>query len=511
MALTQVNSAGIKDGEIVNADVNASAAIAGSKLAAATTSVAGSMSAADKTKLDGIAASANAYVHPNHTGDVTSTADGATVIAAGAVDIAMLATGTDGKIITWDASGNPTTVGPGTDGQVLTSTGAGSPPAFEDAAAGGISDIVSDTSPQLGGNLDVNTKNILIGDSSDGASDDVLIFGADTDCKYYFHNSDNKMYVKAPGTIQQESGWYYVRANNFSVYNNAGSETVAKFLADGACELYYNNDKRFETKSSSCHVSGNFGIESGGASYLHFFDVATNTLSFFTNSVNLILRDEPNSDNCMKFEADGEIIAEGGFTTAGVDYAEYFESTDGSAIAVGTTVVLENGKVRAATGSETPIGVVRPKVSGTSVTAGAAELRWTGKYLIDDYDGKQTENAVHCSWKDEGENKQCWKDRPPTGVTIPTSDILYTDSDAIPADKKVGDIKITKAIETTLVRPQLNPDFDASKTYVPRSERAEWNNIGLLGQIPITKGQPVASNWIKMSDRSSTVELWFVK
>ena len=37
------------------------------------------------------------YTHPNHSGDVTSTADGATVISAGAVDIAMLsATGTAG-------------------------------------------------------------------------------------------------------------------------------------------------------------------------------------------------------------------------------------------------------------------------------------------------------------------------------------------------------------------------------------------------------------------------------
>ena len=48
-----------------------------------------------------------------------------------------MASGTDGQIITFDASGNPTAVGPGTDGQVLTSTGAGSPPAFEDAAGGG--------------------------------------------------------------------------------------------------------------------------------------------------------------------------------------------------------------------------------------------------------------------------------------------------------------------------------------------------------------------------------------
>jgi len=53
-----------------------------------------------------------------------------------AVTLAKMASGTDGVIITYDASGNPVHVGPGTDGQVLTSTGAGSPPAFE-AAGGG--------------------------------------------------------------------------------------------------------------------------------------------------------------------------------------------------------------------------------------------------------------------------------------------------------------------------------------------------------------------------------------
>jgi len=44
----------------------------------------------DGSKLDGIAASANNYVHPNHSGEVTSTADGATVIADNIVDEANL-------------------------------------------------------------------------------------------------------------------------------------------------------------------------------------------------------------------------------------------------------------------------------------------------------------------------------------------------------------------------------------------------------------------------------------
>ena len=45
---------------------------------------------ADHSKLDAIAASANNYVHPNHSGEVTSTADGATVIADNVVDEANL-------------------------------------------------------------------------------------------------------------------------------------------------------------------------------------------------------------------------------------------------------------------------------------------------------------------------------------------------------------------------------------------------------------------------------------
>jgi len=63
----------------------------------------GAFADGDKTKLDGIAASANNYVHPNHSGEVTSTADGATVIADNVVDEANLKvsnTPTDGYVLT---------------------------------------------------------------------------------------------------------------------------------------------------------------------------------------------------------------------------------------------------------------------------------------------------------------------------------------------------------------------------------------------------------------------------
>ena len=53
-----------------------------------------------------------------------------------AISLAKLAGGTDGNVISYDASGNPVAIATGSDGQVLTSTGAGSPPAFESVSAG---------------------------------------------------------------------------------------------------------------------------------------------------------------------------------------------------------------------------------------------------------------------------------------------------------------------------------------------------------------------------------------
>ena len=59
------------------------------------------------------------------------------------ITLAKMAGGTDGNIITYDASGDPAAVATGSDGQVLTSTGAGSPPAFEAAPSGKVKQIIT--------------------------------------------------------------------------------------------------------------------------------------------------------------------------------------------------------------------------------------------------------------------------------------------------------------------------------------------------------------------------------
>ncbi len=70
------------------------------------------------------------------TGDVTTSAGFATTIAAKAVHVSMLDDGTDGELITWDASGNAATVATGTSGHILTSGGAGVAPTFQANSAG---------------------------------------------------------------------------------------------------------------------------------------------------------------------------------------------------------------------------------------------------------------------------------------------------------------------------------------------------------------------------------------
>ena len=50
--------------------------------------------------------------------------------------LAMMADGTDGNLITYDASGNPAAVATGNSGQALKSAGAGAPPAFGDVSSG---------------------------------------------------------------------------------------------------------------------------------------------------------------------------------------------------------------------------------------------------------------------------------------------------------------------------------------------------------------------------------------
>ena len=211
------------------------------------------------------------------------------------------------------------------------------------------------------------------------------------------------------------------------------------------------------------------------------------------------------ADREFTIRGDGNAFADGAWNNNGADYAEYFESTTGSAIPVGTTVVLENNKVRAATSSD-PVanimGVVRPKEpSKASMSIGnAAWNKWQGKYISDDFDRFILDEHNVISWTETVEDG---------------ADIFHSyESHAIPSNVTVpSDATVLTQDENgnKFTHYRMNPDFDESKTYIPREERSEWSVIGLIGQVKVLKGQVVNDRWIKMRDVSDTVEEYFIR
>lgn len=104
----------------------------------------------DDIQIGTIDETANTFTVTLGAGSITATelatnSVGSDEIATGAVDtdeladdavtLAKIAAGTDGELITWDASGNPATVAVGTATHVLTSNGAGAAPTFQSVMA----------------------------------------------------------------------------------------------------------------------------------------------------------------------------------------------------------------------------------------------------------------------------------------------------------------------------------------------------------------------------------------
>ena len=75
------------------------------------------------------------------TADIADDAVTEAKMATDAIGITELKAGTDGEVISWDASGNPVAIGAGTSGHFLKSQGAGSVPVFAADNKGGLTFI----------------------------------------------------------------------------------------------------------------------------------------------------------------------------------------------------------------------------------------------------------------------------------------------------------------------------------------------------------------------------------
>jgi hypothetical protein len=162
-------------------------------------------------------------------------ASGSQLTATDNVTVAALADGTDGELITWDTAGAPATVAVGTINHVLTSGGTGVAPTFQAAAAAGIASVVADTTPQLGGNLDMQAR-LLVGN---GGSTGIAIS------------------VNGEVTMAAQPAMFFRRGAAASNVTGAGTLYVMVFTA----EVFNQGDAWDDISTFTAPITGRYHVD----------------------------------------------------------------------------------------------------------------------------------------------------------------------------------------------------------------------------------------------------------
>ena len=106
------------------------------------------------------------------------------------------------------------------------------------------SDLVNDTSPQLGGNLASNGNNIIMADNDEiivGSSNDLII--------RHIPGSRHEILGAASAQLQ-------VRCDEVLFLSENGTEDLFRAVKDGAFKAYHDANLRFETRADGCKITG---------------------------------------------------------------------------------------------------------------------------------------------------------------------------------------------------------------------------------------------------------------
>lgn len=177
--------------------------------------------------------------------------------------------------------------------------------------------------------------------------------------------------------------------------------------------------------------------------------------------------------NCFRVTHTGTYAA-GAYNASGADYAEYFSWLDGNPEGedrVGLFVTLDGEEIRLAGPEDDYIlGIVS---GNPSVVGDVHDDQWQGMYLHDIY------------------GRPLWED-----VEVPDETVEEPD----PEDPEQT---VTRIIRPAHVehRQRLNPAYDGSKPYQARSDRPEWDAVGMLGKLVARDdGSCQVNGWCKPAE-----------
>ena len=343
-----------------------------------------------------------------------------------------------------------------------------------------------------GGNITSGSGNVVIGDAdvSHPTGDRQLIIasgGAGSDVTWITGNSSGYLVglnvtgeiLCGTATVSGGGGFYCTKnaisgqyAGKFHITNQGGALEVlgASTDVDNIMKIY---------NTSDAWTGGKKLLE------IHDYDNADDNFLIHTAGGN---SGEDGADDINFHVTVGGVLSSVSANTSLTDYAEFFESKDGSAFAFGSVVTLDGDKIKLAEEGDAMLGVVRP--NNTSSIVGGSNMQWGGRYKKDDFGvflRKEIEVFEVESIDDDGQ---------PVHTTY-----------------EVGktDIAIPDGVKTIKQKVKIEADnYDSSIEWIPREDRDEWNVIGLLGQVQILKGQPVASSWKKMKSITDSLDLYYI-
>lgn len=268
-------------------------------------------------------------------------------------------------------------------------------------------------------------------------------------------------YSLSVGEYTKAVGKYSISLGRQSLASGSNSATIG-----------WNNNA-----SGSTSIALGYGIQTDGTSQI---GVGTwNAVGDENYGIFIIGNgaDLNNRSNALRVSGSGDVLAEGTFTNGGADYAEFFESVDGTAIPNGTVVELVGDKIQPCVDASDAIGVIstNPNVLGNAEGEGSS---WVNKYQKDVWG-----NKIYGDYE--------------------VTETEYT----IDENGEVQEQEVTK----TVYGPLINPDFDSSLPYISRESRPEWNKVGLLGQLKVLKNQPIPTYWKFMKDINNDIALYLVK
>lgn len=238
---------------------------------------------------------------------------------------------------------------------------------------------------------------------------------------------------------------------------------------------------------SASHSGGVYTVaKATGQTVIGWANVESNSISdVFIVGYGSVSNGEINARaNAFRVTSTG-VYAKGNYNASGADYAELFEWADGNpehADRVGRFVTLEGKNIRLA-GPED--GYILGIVSGApSVVGDVYDDQWQGMYLTDIF------------------GRPIWED-----VEVPA----VTEEVEVPVEVSNGGdeaVHMEIRMENRVIIPahmerrqKLNPDYDPSQPYVPRSERPEWDAVGMLGKlVAVDDGTCQENGWATVGE-----------